>query len=118
MKVESDRPERSEKTDRPEKTEKKSASRRPAEPKKSKSEKTSDADAEVALSAKGKAAAKGENRSEPKPMKTAGPEQTAERAIGTAESLMEHVNSGKLSEQERELALGRVGDILKKYGNA
>ncbi len=46
------------------------------------------------------------------------PPKTEESEMRDAERLMDHVNTGKLSAEERELAMKRVGDILKKYGRA
>lgn len=42
----------------------------------------------------------------------------SEREMKEAETLMDHVDSGKLSKDEHDLAMGRVGEILKRYGKA
>lgn len=58
------------------------------------------ADTEVVLSAKGKE------------------KSQADRELTQAETLMQHINSGKLGEEERANALSRVGEIVRKYGTA
>lgn len=66
--------------------------------------------------------AKAESKTEPKDevrlsakAKDANP---SDRDLTEAETLMDHVNSGKLSQGEQDLAMKRVGDILKKYGRS
>ena len=38
-----------------------------------------------------------------------------EKEMKEAETLMSHVDGGKLSDSEKEMAVKRVGEILKKY---
>lgn len=44
-------------------------------------------------------------------------EKSESQELSEAETLVDHVDSGKLSPHEKELALNRVGEILKKYGH-
>lgn len=53
-------------------------------------------------------------KSKPKQAKAPDPD----KELTTAEQLVEHANSGKLSAEEKDLALGRVREIIKKYGGA
>ena len=56
--------------------------------------------AEVVLSPKGKAMSQGD------------------RDIKQAETLMDQVDGGKLPDGDREKAMKRIGEVLKKYGQA
>ncbi len=55
-------------------------------------------DVQVVLSPKGKAASQGERESK------------------QVDVLLDHIETGKLSKEEHEMAMNRVGEILKKYG--
>ena len=57
-------------------------------------------DVQVILSPKGKAASQGERET---------------KQVGV---LLDHIESGNLSKDEHDMAMSRVGEILKKYGKA
>jgi hypothetical protein len=46
---------------------------------------------------------------------TSGP---SEKDLKQTEILMDHVNSGKLSDEEQDLAMKKVAEFLRKYGTA
>lgn len=89
-------------------------------------------DTKVKLSSKAKAAkepkkadkaAPKEAAPEPKAEEVAAPaapkpEGPSDKELKEAETIMSHINSGKLGDAERDMALKRVGDLLKRYGNA
>jgi hypothetical protein len=54
----------------------------------------------------------------PEAKKAATESSTEDKELKEAEGLMDHVNGGKLSDHDREMAMSRVGEILKKYGKA
>lgn len=96
-----------------------------ADAKEPKAHKASKAEAKAEAKTESKVEPKLEAKAEPKAEPTHEPKAPAASANGPsdkelkeAETLMSHVNSGKLGEDERDMALKRVGNLLKRYGNA
>lgn len=121
MRVESsNRPSKEEKTEKAAestKTEKKRASKKNPAGASAIEETADNADVKVKISSKAKSAdAPTEAQSLPK--KEIPPTAREEKDLKEAESLMKHINSGKLGGDEQGLALKRVGEIIKKYGTA
>ena len=87
----------------------KRAGKKPADPAEETKAGAPDKASDVKLSPKAKAAEAAAK--EPEPV-------SSDKEIKQAETLMDHVNTGKLSPEEHELAMKRISEIVKKYGNA
>lgn len=75
---------------------------------------TAKPDAKVAISDKAKEKAK-EHLEQKHVDARQNPNDGSPAQIAHAETLLSHVNSGKLSESEKEAALKQIGEILAKY---
>lgn len=50
--------------------------------------------------------------------RTAAESRIRDKDLSESEKLMDLIDAGKLSDGDREIALKRVGEILRKYGSA